>query len=441
MQLPRGWRSRTVGEFAKVVSGYAFSSSVFRSSGIPVVKIKNIRDGFADLDEADCVDEEYSSLDPKYHIKGGDLLISLTGSHLTQPGSVVGRVASYSRHSPHSLLNQRAGKIIVRQPEECDSRFLYYVLRNPGYARAVALMAHGAASQANISPAQVESLQFACPPVSAQRKIAAILSAYDDLIENNTRRIKILEEMAQAIYREWFVNFRFPGHENVKMVESEIGLIPEGWEVSVLGKHLAVDKGISYKGEGLTPDGNPMVNLKCIAAGGGFCRQGTKPYSGDFKERHTVRPGDLLVANTDLTQAGNVIGSPAIVPGLLRSSVVLFSHHLYAVRMLEGCGLTKYYLYNLLLTPDFKSFAKGMANGTTVLGLPREGVLDFRLVEPPKPVLRAYEGFATPLYGLAELLEDKNDALHRTRDLLLPKLISGEVDVSELDIRLPGGES
>ena len=80
------------------------------------------------------------------------------------------------------------------------------------------------------------SFEIPFPPLPTQRKIAAVLSVYDDLIENNTRRIKILEEMASAIYREWFVEFRFPGHEQVEMVESELGLIPQGWEVKQLGE-------------------------------------------------------------------------------------------------------------------------------------------------------------------------------------------------------------
>ena len=95
-------------------------------------------------------------------------------------------------------------------------------------------------TQDNLSLDKLLSFQILTPPLDSQKKIASILSAYDDLIENNLKRIKILEEMAQMIYREWFVNFRFPGHEKVKMVKSELGMIPEGWEVKKLGDFYGI---------------------------------------------------------------------------------------------------------------------------------------------------------------------------------------------------------
>lgn len=170
-------------------------------------KIKNIRVGYTDLSESQAVPEDRLSLDNKYHVHFGNVLISLTGSHLTQSNSVMGRVAIH--RGGHVLLNQRAGKFIINEAK-CLPNFLFYTLSSKDYAIKIATMASGAASQANISPSQVERMSIPLPEISIQRKIASILSAYDDLIENNTRRIAILEEMAQTIYREWFVNFRYP---------------------------------------------------------------------------------------------------------------------------------------------------------------------------------------------------------------------------------------
>ena len=214
------WKNIRLGDVAKVISGFAFKSKDFQQEGIPIIKIKNIRVGAVDLSEIDHVDSSFLSLDTKYHVKGGDILISLTGSHLTQPNSVVGRVALHSSSLGHCLLNQRAGKIIITKPDICDKLFLFYSIYTEEKRREIALMALGAASQANVSPSQVETVEIKLPPLFIQRKTAAILSAYDRLIENNTRRIEILEEMARSIYREWFVKFRFPGHEQVQMVHS-----------------------------------------------------------------------------------------------------------------------------------------------------------------------------------------------------------------------------
>lgn len=234
-EIFEGWLKKPLGDVAKVISGYAFKSSEFGEQGIPVIKIKNIRVGFVDLSEVDRVDRKFLSIPDRFHVQRGDVLISLTGSHITQPNSVVGRVARHAADLPRCLLNQRAGKIIVKDRSRCDPSFLFYALSEQETLHAIAMKAHGAASQANVSPSQVESIEIPFPPLPVQERIACILSAYDELIENSQRRIKILESMAHALYREWFVNFRFPGHENHPRVASPLGVIPQGWEVQKLG--------------------------------------------------------------------------------------------------------------------------------------------------------------------------------------------------------------
>jgi len=257
------------------------------------------------------------------------------------------------------------------------------------------------------------------------------------LIENNAQRIEILEEMAQAIYREWFVEFRYPGHEDVPLVDSELGPIPEGWTVRRLGECVAAEKGLSYKGEFLTDEGTPMANLKCFDRTGGFRRSGSKPYSGPFKVQHSIVPGDLIVANTDLTQAGTVIGSPALVPHRGFEEGGLISHHLFAVRF-SASSVDKHYLYRALQNERFRSYARGCASGTTVLGFRASDFLSFPLVVPDLEVQAAFSSTVSDLYSLSERLAELSENLQETRDLLLPKLISGEIDVSELDIELAG---
>jgi type I restriction enzyme S subunit len=174
-----------------------------------------------------------------------------------------------------------------------------------------------------------------------------------------------------------------------------------------------------------------MVNLKNILPGGGFRRDGTKPYSGEYKPRQVVRAGDIVLANTDLTQAGTVVGSPAIVPDMgVRECI--FSHHIYAVRLQAAVAPYRVFFYWLLAHDSFKSFAKGHAFGTTVLGMPKEGVTNFRFARPPEDLMRRFSKLAAPVHDLSETLHAKNANLRATRDLLLPKLISGELDVSAL---------
>jgi type I restriction enzyme S subunit len=205
----------------------------------------------------------------------------------------------------------------------------------------------------------------------------------------------VLEEMARAIYREWFVYFRYPGHENVVDFDSEAGLIPEGWRRTPFGEVAAAEKGLPYKGAYLTEDGTPMANLKCFRPGGGFRRDGTKPYSGPFKAKHEVRPGDLVVANTDLTQAGSVIGSPAIVPRRGFQSGGIISHHLFAIRCVDPAQ--RIYLYEALRDQAFRDYARSVASGTTVLGLRPADLHAYQLLLPPADLVARFAEFAVDI--------------------------------------------
>ena len=193
------WEKVEIGKISKVISGFAFKSKNFQPFGIPVIKIKNIKDENILLDESDCVDSAIE-VPIRFHLSKGDILISLTGSHITLPSSVVGRVAKY-RHETNSYLNQRAGKFIDIDNEKCHKDYLFYFLLQKETLTKIANKAQGAANQANISPGDVEGVEINLPSLPTQRKITSILSAYDDLIENNLKRIKLLEEKAFLSYK------------------------------------------------------------------------------------------------------------------------------------------------------------------------------------------------------------------------------------------------
>ena len=294
----------------------------------------------------------------------------------------------------------------------------------------------GGSTFPNLSYRDLATLEIPMASLPTQRTIAAILSAYDDLVENIDRRLEILEETAERIYREWFVYFRYPGHEGVSLVESELGPIPPGWVVRRLGDVATVDKGLSYKGAFLTDQGLPMANLKCFLVGGGFRRDGTKPYSGDFRPRHSVVAGDLIMANTDLTQVGGVIGSPAIIPRRGFENGGLISHHLFAIRPRVG-GLTNAVLFHMLADERFRQFARGRASGTTVLGFRTADCEAYRLAVPTPDVLARFGDIVDDILSLSEILRELIESSRATRDLLLPRLISGEIDLEGLNIEIP----
>lgn len=280
---------------------------------------------------------------------------------------------------------------------------------------------------------------MAIPPLPTQRKIAAILSAYDDLIENNTRRIKILEEMAQAIYREWFVHFRFPGHEGVRMVESELGLIPEGWEVSTLFSLFPHDKGVVMTGPfgsnlhaaDYSEDGSPLILVKHVK--NGRIIEKDLPLVGEPKlselRRYQLKYGDIVI-----TRVG-FVGESAFIYSNYEGW--LFSGQMLRVRIPDNLIIQPRYLAQFYQSESFKKLIENFAVGTTRLSLNTEILTKMLILLPPITIQTTFTQFVECIDNLILILTQKNTNLRRTRDLLLPKLISGELDVSELDITIP----
>ncbi len=395
------------------------------NSGYYFISAKDVKDGKIEYKNArQITEDDFLDTHKRTRYEPEDILITNSGT--------IGRMA-FATNQPQTFRTtfQKSVAILKPRKDSVFPKWLYYSIQEN--MTRIADYASGTA-QKNLLLKDLRTIEIDIPEIELQRRIASILSAYDDLIENNTRRIKILEDMARLIYREWFVEFRAPGVRLRKATPEEKkvtgkDMFPEGWEVSELSKWIKLDKGLSYNGKGLTEDGIPMVNLKNFIVGGGFRREGTKPYSGDYNLNHVIKEHDIIIANTDLTQAGNVIGSPALIPGKVFSGELIFTHHLYAVRIINEQTMPNYYLYHLLLSDDFKSFAKSYASGTTVLGLPREGVLNFKFAMASEQIKNAFEELTKPIYQFIDVLNSEIDNLRITRDMLLPKLISGEVEV------------
>jgi type I restriction enzyme, S subunit len=299
----------------------------------------------------------------------------------------------------------------------------------------------------NVSASQLAGLWWPPLKVDEQRAIAHILGTLDDKIELNRRMNKTLEATARTLFKSWFVDFdpvgaraegRDPGLPKpladlfpARLVDSELGEIPEGWAVSRLGDLSGVEKGLSYKGEGLADAGGlPMINLGCFAGAGVFRAENIKWYRGDYKARHVVRAGDLVIANTDMTQNRIILGSPALIPELAGEQRFLFTHHTFAFRFKAGAERWRRYVYFTLLQPEFREVAEGFATGTTVLALPRDGLLDLAVVLPPESLLLAFERQVDPLLAAADQCHHESRTLAAIRDTLLPRLISGELRVT-----------
>lgn len=228
------WKKVKLGDYIDVFSGFAFKSKDFSDSGIPVIKIKNVCPPYISLEDLSYVPNSIAFQNPRYILRKGDVLIAMTGSHINQIASVVGRVGRV-RYDAITVLNQRVGKIVNKNEAKSSLDYIYYYLSQYEVKVELAQKAGGAANQANISPSDIKNLLFPYPPIEIQHRIATILSRYDSLIENYQKQIKLLEEAAQRLYKEWFVDLHFPGHEKTKIVDG----VPEGWEKKKVGYLIA----------------------------------------------------------------------------------------------------------------------------------------------------------------------------------------------------------
>jgi len=319
----------------------------------------------------------------------------------------------------------------LRATDAIDARFLYYTVTNQPFTDYLTANAKGAAYPA-VDTDTIERAEIYLPELPVQQKISAILSAYDDLIENNLRRIKILEEVAQNLYREWFVKFRFPGHEQVRMVDSRLGEIPEGWEVVRIDDVAMVHRGRSYRSKNLLDEGGlPFINLKCIDRDGGFRRDGLKHYEGPYKDTQKVLSGDVVIALTDMTQERRIVARTGRVP-MLDTDFGVLSMDLVKIEPKEG--FSRDYLYGYFRGSDFADNLKQHANGANVLHLSPDRIKEYQFFLPSEDLRERFTASSAMLFRQIENLNRRNITLRQTRDLLLPKLISGELDVSELDI-------
>jgi type I restriction enzyme, S subunit len=416
------WRDTTLGELFRIKHGFAFKGEFFSDSGEAILLTPGNFRPEGGLKLKGDKEKFYSGPIPdEFVLHQGDMLVAMTD--LTQNAPILGSAAVVPE-SGRFLHNQRLGKIVDLNMRATTPGFVYCLFNSPAVRAQIRATATGATVR-HTAPERIYRVRVQLPPLPDQRRIAAILSAYDDLIDNCERRIRLIDEMARALYGEWFALFRYPTNAETLLVNSALKPMPRDWTVEPLARHASIQKGLSYKGEGLTDAGTPMVNLKCIQASGTFRRDGVKPYSGEHKERHRVRPGEIVFANTDLTQAGGIIGSVAQVPRRGFEDGGIASHHISIVRPTDPKD--RVWLLFALRDERFRNHARTHASGTTVLGFRTEDAEAYQLAVPPRGIRDEFTAHAAPLLSASEVLEDRIENLRNTRDVLLPRLLSGQL--------------
>lgn len=315
------------------------------------------------------------------------------------------------------------GFVLIRNKnaENYSTRFLFYYLSSNSVVKHLSNIAELSQSTfPSFSPKDLGKLDLPELTIDKQTKIASILSAYDDLIENNNKRIKILEQMAENLYKEWFVCFRFPGYETA---EFENG-IPKDWKYVKLGKILSFVRGISYSSEEIDcDDGLNLLNLKNIQSYGGFRRDGTKKYNGKYKAQQVVKKGDLIMGVTDMTQDRRTVGSVALVPHIGGTSII--SADLVKV----NSDVDKRFLYCMCRYGFYSAYFSQFANGANVLHLRSDTLLNKKLLLPDEKIIGKFIEILSPIIQMIDELNIAKDYAKTQRDLLLPRLISGKLEV------------
>jgi type I restriction enzyme S subunit len=440
----------TVGDAFDLVNGFAFKSADFIESGIPVIKIKNVKAGEFSEQNFSYVGEKFLEKRGDTLARVGDLLISMSGNrHDGSPHTWVGKVARFNRRGRY-FINQRVGALRPKPNVEVDLKYAGYVLASMSYQEHFIAVATSSGGQANLSPSQILGAPLSLPSYAEQYGIGHLISLLDDRIDLLRQTNTTLEAIAQTLFKSWFVDFDpvhakaedrepeamdaviaalFPGEFEV----SELGLIPKGWRLTKVGEVAELVKGCSYKGAGLSEtDGAYMFNLGCFNAKRIFATEKIKRYTGPYRERHVVVEGDLIVANTDMTPHREILGRPLFVPAECEPGFV--SHHVFKVSpALPNKAQWKQFLFFAFQQPAFRERAVGYATGTTVLALARDSAEKCPIVDPGKALLIAFSELVTPLLSQIANNLQREKCLEQVRDTLLPRLISGKLRLPDVE--------
>ena len=313
--------------------------------------------------------------------------------------------------------------VIVFRPRDrrkIDSQYLYYVLSSDAFIESTVTASKGTKMPRGDKEA-MRRFEFPLPPLPIQRRIAGILSAYDELIENSQRRIKILESMARGLYREWFVHFRFPGHESVPRVKSPLGEIPEGWEVKSVPDCVYINPRVSVPRDGE----KPFVPMGCLSNDSMHI---TNIESRAGNSGAKFQNDDTLFARITPCLENGKTGFVQFLPD--PQSVAFGSTEFIVLR---SRTLTPEFVYLLARSDEFRGVAiKSMSGATGRQRVQEKCLEDLRMSEPPRGLLDQFATIVSPSFKLAYELHLQIQNLRRSRDLLLPRLLSGQIDVEAI---------
>lgn len=396
--------------------GYTASSTSERV-GPRFLRITDIAQERLDWDSVPFCEIEPKKL-AKHRLRTGDIVIARTGATTGW--------AKFIKDPPDAVF---ASYLVRVQPAaSVDARFVGFVVESQVYKDFIQQHMGGAA-QPNANAQVLTSYEIPCPPLPVQRRIAGILSAYDELMENSQRRIRLLEAMARALYREWFVHFRFPGNEQIPRVASSRGEIPKGWEATTLGAHLAaLESGKRPKG-GIrdVEDGVPSIGAENINGIGRHDFGGEKFIPREFFRE--MRKGVVRDRDVAIYKDGAYIGKSSYFRDGFPHSECCVNEHVFLLRA-SGVRLNQNALYLWLQETDTVQTIRSKNANAAQPGINQQTVGGLEMTLPDEKTAANFERLVEPLLAEIINLSKRIQNLRRTRDLLLPRLLSGQVELS-----------
>lgn len=410
------WRETTLGPYLAVRHGYAFKGEYFRAEGeLVVLTPGNFIDkgGFKAKGGAEKYYE--GPFPPEFLLRRGDVVVAMT----EQAHGLLGSTATVPDNDRY-LHNQRLGLLQIRDAEALDLRFCYHLLNASGVRRQIQATATGSKVR-HTAPERLRALSVRLPAVRTQVLIAQILDTLDGLIENNRRRVQVLEEMARAVYREWFVHFRYPGHETAAFGDSPLGPIPEGWGVHRLDRIAHVNH-LSR-----TPGGDEVIRYLDISSLGNreinemsFMKGSEAP----GRARRVVRSGDIVWSMVRPNRRSHAL---LLAPGAdwIAST---------GLAVLTPTGMSSTLLFEMLSTQDFTDYLVSQEGGAAYPAVKAKVFKEAPLLIPPATLDSRFMAVVGETHRLTWQLRQQASCLAVLRDLLLPKLVTGQIDVSTLDL-------
>ena len=421
---------KTLQELCTEIIDCPHTTPEWKTEGIPVIRNYNLQNGFIDKSKLSFVDNDTYLQRIK---RGMPQVDDIIFSREAPVGSVAIMPSNFRCCLGQRLVLLKVNKSI------CDPHYLLYVMLSNFVKKQYKTVEKTGSIVSNFNIGDLKNLVSPYVDIEIQKEIGKMCGRLDRKIEVNNRTIENLESMAKTLYDYWFVQFDFPDANGrpykisggkMEWNETLSREIPAGWEVSTIGRHVEVDRGISYSSADLEGEGIPMVNLNSFNTDASYKVEGLKTYSGKYAKDKVIKPYDLMICTTqqtaiDLTGQTNIIGKAMILPDCFEGREVVASMDLVRLHCDDIYG--KYYLRLLLAKDYFHKYVTGYAIGTKIKHLHLDGLLNYYCEVPPNSLLQSFNKKMQDIEMKKSEIINENQRLCYLRDFLLPMLMNGQV--------------